>query len=63
VVRQPGASLTPADVMSFSREHLAGYKTPRSVDFVDELPRTGSGKVLKRELRAPYWATESRQVG
>jgi acyl-CoA synthetase (AMP-forming)/AMP-acid ligase II len=63
VVRQPGASLTPADVMAFSREHLAGYKTPRSVDFVDELPRTGSGKVLKRELRAPYWATENRQVG
>ena len=63
VVRQPGASLTPADVMTFSREHLAGYKTPRSVDFVDELPRTGSGKVLKRELRAPYWATENRQVG
>jgi fatty-acyl-CoA synthase len=49
--------------MAFSREHLAGYKTPRSVDFVDELPRTGSGKVLKRELRAPYWATENRQVG
>jgi acyl-CoA synthetase (AMP-forming)/AMP-acid ligase II len=63
VVRRPGAELSAADVVAFSREHLASYKTPRSVDFVDELPRTGSGKVLKRELRAPYWATESRQVG
>jgi len=63
VVRRPGATLSAADVMAFSREHLAGYKTPRSVDFTDELPRTGSGKVLKRVLRAPYWAAQGSQVG
>jgi acyl-CoA synthetase (AMP-forming)/AMP-acid ligase II len=63
VVRRPGAELSAADVMAFSREHMASYKTPRSVDFIDELPRTGSGKVLKRLLRVPYWAAESRQVG
>jgi acyl-CoA synthetase (AMP-forming)/AMP-acid ligase II len=63
VVLRPGATLSAADVMAFSREHLAGYKTPRSVDFVDELPRTGSGKVLKRVLRAPYWAAQRSQVG
>jgi acyl-CoA synthetase (AMP-forming)/AMP-acid ligase II len=63
VVRQPGAELSPEDVMAFSREHLASYKTPRSVDFTDELPRTGSGKVLKRQLRAPYWAGQRSQVG
>ncbi len=56
LVRRPGASLSAQDVMSFSREHLASYKIPRSVSFTDELPRTGSGKILKRVLRAPYWA-------
>ncbi len=63
VVLRPGATLPAADVMAFSREHLAGYKTPRSVDFTDEMPRTGSGKVLKRVLRAPYWAAQGSQVG
>jgi acyl-CoA synthetase (AMP-forming)/AMP-acid ligase II len=63
VVLRPGASLSEEDVMAFSREHLANYKTPRSVEFVDELPRTGSGKVLKRLLRAPYWAAHGSQVG
>jgi fatty-acyl-CoA synthase/long-chain acyl-CoA synthetase len=57
VVRAPGyAALTGDQVMAFAREHLAGYKIPRSVSFLDELPRTGSGKVLKRELRAPFWS-------
>jgi acyl-CoA synthetase (AMP-forming)/AMP-acid ligase II len=55
VVARPGQSLTAEDVVAFSREHLAGYKIPRSVSFTDELPRTGSGKVLKRTLRAPFW--------
>ena len=44
---------------AFARENLAGYKVPRSVDFTGELPRTGSGKILKRQLRAPYWAGHS----
>jgi fatty-acyl-CoA synthase/long-chain acyl-CoA synthetase len=47
--------VTEQDVISFAREHLAGYKLPRSVSFVDELPKTGSGKVLKRQLREPFW--------
>jgi len=46
--------VTAADIMAYARVHLAGYKVPRSVSFVDELPKTGSGKVLKRELRAPF---------
>jgi acyl-CoA synthetase (AMP-forming)/AMP-acid ligase II len=62
VVAAPGASLTQEDVVSFARQNLASYKCPRSVSFVAELPRTGSGKLLKRELRAPYWAGHSRQV-
>jgi acyl-CoA synthetase (AMP-forming)/AMP-acid ligase II len=63
VVRSPGSPLTAEQVTAFAREHLARYKVPRSVDFTGELPRTGSGKVLKRQLRAPYWAGRTAQVG
>jgi fatty-acyl-CoA synthase/long-chain acyl-CoA synthetase len=63
VVRSPGSSLTGEEITVFAREHLASYKVPRSVDFTDELPRTGSGKLLKRQLRAPYWAGRTAQVG
>jgi acyl-CoA synthetase (AMP-forming)/AMP-acid ligase II len=62
VVLAPGASLTAAEITAFGKEHLASYKVPRSVDFIDELPRTGSGKILKRQLRAPYWAGRTAQV-
>jgi fatty-acyl-CoA synthase/long-chain acyl-CoA synthetase len=62
VVLAPGASLSEADVVTYARQHLAGYKCPRSVSFMNELPRTGSGKLLKRELRAPYWAGHARQI-
>jgi acyl-CoA synthetase (AMP-forming)/AMP-acid ligase II len=63
VVLSPGSSLTAEEVTAFAREHLASYKVPRSVEFTDELPRTGSGKLLKRQLRAPYWASRTAQVG
>ena len=51
VVRRPGVEPSADELIAFARERLAGYKLPRSVEFVDELPRTPSGKVLKRELR------------
>ena len=63
VVLAPGASLTADEIKAFGKQHLASYKVPRSVDFIDELPRTGSGKILKRQLRAPYWAGRTAQVG
>ena len=63
VVRSPGSSLTSEEITAFARAHLASYKVPRSVDFMAELPRTGSGKLLKRQLRAPYWAGRTAQVG
>jgi long-chain acyl-CoA synthetase len=56
VVRRAGGRVAPEDLIAFARERLAGYKLPRSVDFVAELPRTPSGKVLKRELRDRYAA-------
>jgi long-chain acyl-CoA synthetase len=54
VIARPGADPDPDDLIAFARERLAGYKLPRSIEFVDELPRTASGKVLKRELRKRY---------
>ncbi|MFI9822896.1 FadD3 family acyl-CoA ligase [Streptomyces sp. NPDC052013] len=53
VVRRAGAALTPDDVIAWSRREMANYKVPRSVEFVEELPRNASGKVLKGELRHP----------
>jgi fatty-acyl-CoA synthase len=51
VVKKDGASLSEDDVKSHVKANLAGYKVPREVEFVDELPRTSTGKVLKRELQ------------
>ncbi len=55
VVLRPGVSLTPEDIQAYAREHLAGYKVPRSISYMEDIPRTGSGKILKRDLRAPFW--------
>jgi long-chain acyl-CoA synthetase len=64
VVRREGSSLTDDELMDWARERVAGFKRPRSVAFVDELPRNPSGKLLKRVLRAPYWSdAEGRQIG
>jgi acyl-CoA synthetase (AMP-forming)/AMP-acid ligase II len=55
VVRKPGAQATAEELIEFCRSHIAGYKCPRTVEFLDSLPKTGTGKVLKRELRKKYW--------
>jgi long-chain acyl-CoA synthetase len=57
-----GANLTEADVMRWARERIAGFKAPKSVDFIAALPRNASGKILRRELREPYWANVGRRV-
>ena len=66
VTLQPGLRrpATPwrADILAFAREHLAGFKVPRSVDFVDELPRSPAGKIQRGKVRAPYWAGRARQI-
>ena len=62
VVRAPGCDPTPGELITGARQHIAGYKVPKSVDFVDELPRNLSGKVLRRVLREPYWAGRSRAI-
>lgn len=63
VVRGPDAEVTPQAVISWTRERIAGFKVPKSVDFADELPRNPSGKILKKDLRAPYWVEQERQIG
>jgi acyl-CoA synthetase (AMP-forming)/AMP-acid ligase II len=60
---RPGSEVGDDDLGAFAREHLASYKVPRSFSRLDEIPRTGSGKILKRELRAPYWEGRATAVG
>ena len=62
VVLKDGEELSEAELIAHSREHIAGYKCPKSVDFIDALPRNPSGKVLRRELRDPYWKGTDRAV-
>lgn len=62
VVREPDSEVTDRDLIDYCRELLAHYKCPTSVDWMDELPRTPSGKLLKTELREPYWEGEDRRV-
>jgi fatty-acyl-CoA synthase len=57
---QPGMKLSESELMEFTRSRLSHYKCPRSIEFMDVLPKTGTGKILKKELRKKYWSgTES----
>jgi long-chain acyl-CoA synthetase len=51
-----------ADILAFARSRLAGFKTPRTVEFVPELPRSPAGKIQRGKVRAPYWAGRARQI-
>ncbi len=62
VVPRDGADLDVDAVIEFCRERLAHYKCPTSIDVVEELPRNPSGKILKRELRAPHWSGRQRGI-
>jgi acyl-CoA synthetase (AMP-forming)/AMP-acid ligase II len=62
VVLRPGQSADAVGIIGWLRERLAHYKCPKTVDFMETLPRTPSGKVLKRVLRQPYWEDRQRQV-
>ncbi len=59
---RPGATTTSDELIAFCAARLAGYKKPRSVDFVRELPRDAAGKLLKRRVREPYWAETGRRI-
>lgn len=63
VVAKPGETIDPQSVIDHARERIAGYKVPKTVDIVSAIPRNASGKILRRELRKPYWEGRDRQVG
>ena len=62
VVIENGQSVSEQEIIEFARSRIARFKCPKSIDFIDQLPRNPSGKVLKRELRAPYWSGKTRSV-
>jgi acyl-CoA synthetase (AMP-forming)/AMP-acid ligase II len=62
VVKKAGAAVTPGELITWARQRIAGYKLPKSVDFIETLPRNPTGKILKRELRKAYWGNRERQV-
>lgn len=63
VILRAGETPTPQQLIAFCREHIGGYKVPKSIDFVADFPRTPSGKIQKAILRAPHWQGATRAVG
>jgi long-chain acyl-CoA synthetase len=59
---QPGIDLSESDVKAYLSGRVAGYKMPRRIEFLAELPREDSGKIFKRKLREPYWAGLDRRI-
>jgi acyl-CoA synthetase (AMP-forming)/AMP-acid ligase II len=59
---KPGASIDADSIISWARERIAGFKVPKSIDVIEALPRNASGKILRKDLRAPYWEGRERQV-
>ena len=62
VVRREGSDLSEKELLAWTRERIAGFKCPKTVDFTNALPRNASGKVLKRTLREKYWEGFGRRV-
>ncbi len=62
VVTRPGEEVTEEGLIAFVKERLASFKAPKSVDFIEEIPKTGSGKIMKRAVRERYWKGEKRRV-
>lgn len=62
VVLKPDTQASAEEIIAYTRTRIAGYKLPKSVDFIEALPRNPSGKILRRELREPYWAGRARRV-
>ncbi len=63
VVLKPGGSLELDEMIDFCRDKIAGYKIPRQLEIIQEMPRNPSGKILKKELRKPYWDGVERNIG
>ncbi len=62
VIVKEGKTITAQEILDYCKQNLAGYKRPRTVELVDDFPRTATGKVLKRILRKPYWEGQERHI-
>jgi long-chain acyl-CoA synthetase len=62
VVLRPGSTLDAEELIAHCQQWIARYKCPKSVDFIPALPKSGAGKILKSELRKPYWPDSARRV-
>lgn len=62
VVKKPGKDVSEEDILNLCKQYLANYKVPKSIQFVDELPKSGAGKILKRHIRDQYWKGQKRKV-
>jgi fatty-acyl-CoA synthase len=62
IVLKPGKTATQEEIITHVRKHLAGYKAPKSVEFWDEFPKGGTGKILKRDIRAPFWEGRQKKI-
>ncbi|MBK6321810.1 MAG: AMP-binding protein [Burkholderiales bacterium] len=62
VVLKPGRTISAQDLITWCDGRIAGYKKPKTIDFVDTLPRNPTGKVLHRQLREPYWQQQDRKI-
>jgi len=62
VVKKAGEEVTEEELIRFTKDRIARYKAPKSVDFVSELPKTGSGKIMKRAIKDRYWESKKSRV-
>ena len=62
VVLKPGMNATEKDIIDIAKENLASYQKPKAVKFIDALPKAPTGKILKRELRDPYWEDQESKI-
>ena len=62
VVLKPETNATEEEIINTAKQHLASYQKPKSVEFIAELPKAPTGKILKRNLRDPYWEDSEKKV-
>ena len=62
VVLQPGSEISAQDIIAYAQQRIARFKCPKSIDFIESVPRNPSGKILKKILREPYWTGFDRRV-
>jgi long-chain acyl-CoA synthetase len=62
VTLKPNMSATEEELIDHCRKQVAGYKKPKKIDFIAEMPKSFAGKILKRELKAPFWKGRTRMV-